>query len=88
MSNFYRRAGALDREASENNTLKIIKAQVFSQLLNYVEDQCGTHTVLSMAKLTSLHDKRLASLSYPESHCHTTQRLQDIVSTFPDIKEV
>ena len=88
VSNFYRRAEALDREASENNTLKIIKAQVFNELLDYVEDQCGTRTVLSMAKLTSLYDKCLASLNYPESHCHTTQRRQDIVSTFPDIKEV
>ena len=88
LSKFYRRAEALDREVSENNTLMIIKAQCFNELLGYVEDQCGTRTVLSMAKLTSLYDKRLASLGYPESHCHTTQCRQDIVSIFPDIKEV
>ncbi|KAG7165094.1 hypothetical protein Hamer_G004870 [Homarus americanus] len=88
LSRAYRKADAVECDSSESYAAKVIKAQAFNELLDYIEDHCGSGTVLSMTKLTAPYDKHLVSLRCPHSHGHTTRLRQDIVSMFPDIKAI
>ena len=88
LSSLYRKADAVDHGSSESHSVKIIKAQTFEELIDYIEDHRGSGTVLSMAKLTALYDKCLASLGYPHRCGHTTRLCQYIVSMVPDIKDI
>ncbi|KAG7177329.1 hypothetical protein Hamer_G000651 [Homarus americanus] len=74
--------------SNESYAAKVIKAQAFIELLDYIEDHRGFGTVLSMTKLRALFDKHLLSLGCSHSHGHTTRLRQDIVSMLPDIKAI
>ncbi|KAG7159600.1 hypothetical protein Hamer_G004262, partial [Homarus americanus] len=59
---------AVDRDSNGSYAVKVIKAQAFNELLDYIEEHRGSGIVLSMAKLTALYDKRLLSLGCPHNH--------------------
>lgn len=88
LSKLYRNADAVDHATTESYTNRVLKAQVLNELLEYIEDHRGSGTVLSMAKLTALYDKRLAQIGGPPNSCHTTRLRLDIMSMIPDIQAI
>ena len=65
-----------------------MKAQAIQELIDNIKDHHTSGMVFNMAHLKALFDKRLASLGYPQSQCHTTRLRNDIISLNPDIKAI
>ena len=59
LTRFYREAGSVGCDMTENYKTQVIRAHVLNELLDYIEDKRGSGTTLAMADLTSLYDKHL-----------------------------
>jgi hypothetical protein len=65
LTRLYRQASAIGCDATENSEIQIIRAHVFDEVIDYIEDYCGSGESLQMAKMTSLYDNKIAALGYP-----------------------
>ena len=63
----YRKAETVGCDFTERNETQVIRVQVLNELLDFIEDCCGSGGSLAMADLTALHGK-----GFPYNRCNTT----------------
>ncbi len=65
-----------------------MQPHVLSELFDFTEEQCGSEKSLAMVHLTTLYDKRLNALGFPDIQCNKTHLREYIERMIPDIKAV
>ena len=82
----YREAAAcMAKEKEEDYPEAVIKAQAYSELIEYIESHRVSRSVLSMGQLYNLYISRLTSLGLNEVSIHRTRFRQQIISAIPDL---
>lgn len=80
LTQLYRRAETVGCDVSDTSEVQVIKAHVFNELLDFIEENRGCGETLTMSNLTALYDRRIASLAglsinhmqhYPSSRRYT-----------------
>ncbi len=65
-----------------------MRPHVLSELFDFTEEHCGSEKSLAMAHLTTLYDKRLNALGFPDIQCNKSHLREYIERMTPDTKAV
>jgi hypothetical protein len=87
LSRLYKKAKSVDN-VEQDSSLAMLKAQAFSELVDFVESHRGTSTVFIVAELVDLYTSRLISLGIDSPRQHSTRLRQSLLEAIPDLMEV
>ncbi len=88
LTRLYRKVETVGCDMTESPRTQVMRSHVLSELLDFIEEYRGSGKSLAMAHLTTLYDKRLDALGFPDIKCNTTRLREDIERMIPDIKAV
>ena len=88
LTRLYRKVETVGCDITESHNTQVMRAHVLNDLVDYIEDKRGSGESLPMAHLTTLYNKRIAALGFPDIKCNTTRLREDIERMIPDIKTV
>ena len=88
LAKLYKQAKSVENYDNDPPITGMLKAQAFSELVNFIESYRGTSTVFIMADLVNLYSSRLISLGLDIPRQHSTRLRQSLLRAIPDLKEV
>ena len=87
LTELYRKAG-LNKDNKSEDMASTAHALAFSELVDYLENQCHTGQVFKMATLSHMYEERLITLGIKDPYVHTTRLREDLLVSLPDLYSV